>query len=445
MIKIFFLVCLVIGSFCFKIQGMKLIQYDENSQQYGSRLTILNSQIITSLSNSTSYFNRYVLLLKKENYEMIQQVLDRNDIIGVIFLLDDQENLKELENFFYKKTINKSVYFCKEQDLKDIFEKIKNDNLIEYFHILSVEKDSTVITPLHLFNYQGNLISNQENGPIILITTSFDRIHFIPELKENGTNVVGFLEIQRLFYLLYQNTKSNYQIIFLLTQGKDLNYEGTKHWMKRLKGEVEFVLCLDDLDGKDVNLYLSEKTNEKVMNFLKLLQSKSKEMNIPFKLVMKKIDTGIQKIIYPHEIFAYKKVESFTLISKNNRNLKNFERNIKLIIEALGNYIYNKNIEIFKGSLEINNLFVQSWLNTFLKYSRYTPSISKDLATSIKKTMELHSNQFSEQEFESKSPLKFYNNQNITIQVYKVKSFIFDMILLIPILLYSYLLFYFLK
>lgn len=427
---------------------MKLLQYDENNQNFGSRLTLLNSQMINNITSSPSYFNRYVLLLKKEDFKTkIDESLERNDIIGIIILLEDEEDqdLKEMEAKFYKKTISKSIYFSKEKELKETFEKIKNDNLLEYFHIISLEKDSTVITPLNLFNYQGNLLSNENNGPIILITTSLDKIEFIPELKNNASNVVGFLEIQRLFYLLYQNTKSNYQFIFLLTQGKDLNFEGTKNWMKKILGKIEFTLCLDELDGSDLYLYLSEKTSEKVMKLLKNFQSKSKEMNIPFKIVIKKIDTGIQKILYPHEIFSFKKIESGTIISKNNKSKINFEKNIKIIIESLGNYIFNRNIEIFKGSLDINNLFISSWLDTFLKYSRFTPSISKDLLNTIKKTMELHSNQFLEQEFESKSNLKFYNNQNVTIQIYKVKSFLFDLLLLMPILLYSAILFYSLK
>lgn len=57
------------------------------------------------------------------------------------------------------------------------------------------------------------------------------------------------------------------------------------------------------------------------------------------------------------------------------------KRNIQFIAEALAKYVYHpkvQNVTIFKGSLEINSQFIESWIKTFSSFSRSTPFIKKD-------------------------------------------------------------------
>ena len=59
-------------------------------------------------------------------------------------------------------------------------------------------------------------------------------------------------------------------------------------------------------------------------------------------------------------------------------NLSLLKRNTKFIAESLAKHIYgleNKDIEVFTGSLEVNENSIQSWMNALTSESRATPLI----------------------------------------------------------------------
>ena len=136
----------------------------------------------------------------------------------------------------------------------------------------------------------------------------------------NGSGVIAVLELSRLFSNLYknQNTKGNYNFVFVLTSGGRFNYQGTKNWMKKLPlsflESLEFSLCLEGLLGKNLFLHLSKKTeNKEIVRLYKIFQKTASDLNIPFQVVFKKINPGSNEINWEHEVLSFKKLESATL------------------------------------------------------------------------------------------------------------------------------------
>lgn len=63
----------------------------------------------------------------------------------------------------------------------------------------------------------------------------------------NGSGVAMLLELVRLFSLLYSDPKTHgrYNIVFLLTGGGKINYQGSKKWLEDQ---------LDSLDGSIIQV-----------------------------------------------------------------------------------------------------------------------------------------------------------------------------------------------
>jgi Zn-dependent M28 family amino/carboxypeptidase len=83
-------------------------------------------------------------------------------------------------------------------------------------------------------------------------------------MNSNGSGVIALLELIRIFSKFYENYENviKYDILFVLTSGGALNYEGTQHFINNLDSTVsdnlQYVLCLDTIAGShDMNMHVS--------------------------------------------------------------------------------------------------------------------------------------------------------------------------------------------
>jgi Zn-dependent M28 family amino/carboxypeptidase len=80
-------------------------------------------------------------------------------------------------------------------------------------------------------------------------------------LNSNGSGVITLLELVRILSKFYENYESviKYDLLFVLTSGGNLNFQGTQHFIDNLDATIQdnlqYVLCLDSLAG-DEELYL---------------------------------------------------------------------------------------------------------------------------------------------------------------------------------------------
>jgi Zn-dependent M28 family amino/carboxypeptidase len=96
-------------------------------------------------------------------------------------------------------------------------------------------------------------------------------------LNSNGSGVITLLELIRILSKFYENYESviKYDLLFVLTSGGNLNFEGTQQFINTLdtntQENLQYVLCLDSLAGdSELNLHISRYPKEHEENPRKL-------------------------------------------------------------------------------------------------------------------------------------------------------------------------------
>ena len=81
-----------------------------------------------------------------------------------------------------------------------------------------------------------------------------------------GSGPTALFEIARLFSRLYSQTKSPYNLAYLLTGGGRLNYYGTRQWLHTaapaVLDTVEFALCIESIARETLYLHVSRKPKD---------------------------------------------------------------------------------------------------------------------------------------------------------------------------------------
>ncbi|KAL9643280.1 hypothetical protein ABK040_014736 [Willaertia magna] len=349
------------------LDGYRLIQYDKGTQNYGSRITGLNSPITTceiNINGNSSTIEmksaglsaaRSVVLLSlrkilensdSTNPKVIfntyfNNLLNRDDVSGLLIVIPKilENNQKIIESF---KSIEKSlllgkfekpIYFIFENDdILPIVDIVNNQeeesNLLSYlketYQVVTSEQEAKTIEPLSVVNLQTTLSGKESQNPYIGIVAHYDTISVLPGLSNgvngDGSGAIGLLEIARLFQTMYASpsTRGPFNLLFVLTGGSKLGFSGTKHWINhvdsKLFSQLEFVLCLDTITSNQLYLHIAEKTNNKnIINLYKHLIQTSKQLGIDLQFIEKKVE---REIAWEHELFAKKGIVSATLSSQ---------------------------------------------------------------------------------------------------------------------------------
>lgn len=289
-------------------------------------------------------------------------------------------NWNQLELYLIKnESINFPIYFTVENDqLKDLYNEIKaNDNDSKFspsglVNIYIHSKEPAEIKDIELSVLQSFLPGQKsdQQTPSILISTYWDTFSTVPSqaygCNESGVGLLTILSTMKYFSALYSSpsTIGRYNILFLISSGAKLDFEGTHQWLDmaltdEIRNSIEYTICLDSLSNtNDLFLHVSRpKKDPKAQKLYDIFTETSKKYGINFEVIQKKINISESTVLWEHELFARRKLLSVTLSSIKERN-DHFQniglfddynhikhdivtRNIKYFIHTLSKIVYD--------------------------------------------------------------------------------------------------------
>jgi hypothetical protein len=415
------------------------------------------------------------------------------------------KNWSSLERKLLKLAMPIPIYFTKEdnfllsvyQEMEQFLQQKNPSDLHQFSSLLSwlplsddyqlvANHEPTIVGDASIASYQAwlNGYSSKQalhELPTIVISSYYDSFSVAPGLANgcdsNASGMVALLELMRLFSKLYHNpkTQGRYNLLFLMNGAGRLDFAGTKHCLSGMESsrleKVEFALCLDSI-GEDIDklfLHVSKPPKEdSSQGLFQRLQDSAKQLHVSLGLVHKKINISSSDVFWEHEQFSRKRVPGATLsnlaqagetFSRSNLfdqrerlNCTILVRNIRLIAESLAKHIYNldeKHISLFEGSLDINEAFVESWLNAVCSVSRAIGGSSSqdemNMMKGIGKVLEMYAHGVSNQTFPMEPSYTFYDTSAISMTAYKVKPAMFDLLLTVIVTCYLVILYAALK
>ncbi|XP_076268074.1 BOS complex subunit NCLN [Rhynchophorus ferrugineus] len=342
----------------------------------------------------------------------------------------------------------------------------------------SIRSDNKIAT-IH-----GHLAGYRSDGkvPTIVLVTHYDSFGVAPDLSygvdSNGSGVIIMLELIRTLSTLYADTKTRgkFNLVFLLSGGGKFNFQGSKKWLEdqldatetTLLQEASFVTCLDTLVTSDtIFMHVSKppKEGSPAAVFHKYLKTAAEQYaSVSVEGVHKKINLAEDLLAWEHERYSIRRLPAFTLSSikshkdpwkstilDNRENLK-YERlitNAKVIVEALGKYILNVTEgDAFNGSLDINKANLDNWLRILSSQPRSAQLLNTKDATLVTQIQSYLSKHLSDVKITYAIPDKrdpdyqFYSITKGTMNIYRVKPAVFDLILTLAIITYLTLVYY---
>lgn len=422
--------------------------------------------------------------------ELLADMVDRRGAAGVVILLekdlshvspDTLDQWKQLERYMISRAFDIPIYFSVGNE--------ETNDLVQALNTQSVKDDSVQIVvngpeasmlptvPVH--NFQGwhhssrSQNADTESLPTIAIVANYDTFGAAPGLSfgsdHNGSGAVALLELARIFSRLYSEfrTHGSYNILFVLTGGGRMNFAGAKHWLKtvdsRLLESLEFALCLEAIGLAQEKLYLHVSKNPKtteIRNLYNNFADTAKFMDIPFEVSQWKINISSPFINWQHEQFSRKRILAGTLSGRakpspvftsasifdtsNLASQKILERNIKFIAEAIAKQVYEfagKQLEVIKGSLGVNSVFVGRWMKYLGEQPRQAQYTAQNtvLMDNIEKLLNTYCADAKKSTYTLDAGFKFYSETTTDMYIYRVKPNNFNLVLFL--LICAYLLF----
>jgi len=415
---------------------------------------------------------------------------------------DNLDKWPEVERSLLQQKVSGAIYFAhRDETTLKLYEELSKEITatgatswidVDSYRFEVLPPEAAPINEVKVHNIQGWLAgaskgSSGDSLPTIAIVASYDSFGIAPGLAtgadSNGSGVVALLELARLYSRLYRGAKTQgeYNILFLLTGAGRMNFVDTKLWLEkadpRLLETIEFAICLDSIGtGQGLNFHVSrsEKKDQKTKQIYDAFSSTAAQMNIPFEIVIKKINISSDVVPWQHEHFSRKHILSASLsnlekpmphMSRSNIfdtqvQFDILTRNIKFVAEGLSRYIYNlnkPNISIFADDLALSSDFISSWTQAISRYPRMMPYLStkaKDakesvLITGLEKELSKHVADVSRKTVilskEDSQDYIFYDKMLATLSAFRGKPVSFDIILSIVISIYLIVLYTVLK
>ncbi|XP_069006613.1 BOS complex subunit ncln isoform X1 [Embiotoca jacksoni] len=314
----------------------------------------------------------------------------------------------------------------------------------------------------------------------------------------NGSGVSMLLELARLFSKLYtyKRTHAAYNLLFFVSGGGKFNYQGTKRWLEDnldhtdsslLQDNVAFVLCLDTLgNGDSMHLHVSKPPKEGTPQYSLLKELEmvvtSQYPEVKFSMVHKKINLADDMLAWEHERFGIRRLPAFTLshlpshrlaqrssimdvqsvspISRHGAgeppagphvDVKKLGRNTKVVAEALARVIYNLtekaskgapgDLQIFTEQMQVQEEQLSAVVDWLTAQPRAAQLVDKD--SSVVSTLEYHLGRYLKDvkrhyvKADKRDPeFVFYDQLKQTMNAYRVKPAIFDLLLAVCIAAY---------
>ncbi|KAI1891762.1 hypothetical protein AGOR_G00147100 [Albula goreensis] len=421
--------------------------------------------------------------------EMEPELLATETIVPVYFALEDDELLS-----IYKQTHSSSS----SQGSASAAEVLLHTATANGFQMVTSGAQSKAVSDWAITSLEGRLIGEGgEDLPTIVLVAHYDSFGVAPWLSygadSNGSGVSVLLELARLFSRLYnyKRTRAGYNLLFFVSGGGKFNYQGTKRWLEDnldhtdsslLQDNVAFVLCLDTLgSGDGLHLHVSKPPKEGSPQHMLLKELETvvsgQHSDIKFSMVHKKINLADDTLAWEHERFGIRRLPAFTLSHLESHRsalrssimdvrsvssldgeggvragphveLKKLSRNTKIIAEALARVIYNltekgapADLQIFTEQMQVQEEQLSSVVDWLTAQPRAAQLVDKD--SSVVSTLEYHLNRYLKDvrkhyvKADKRDPeFVFYDQLKQTMNAYRVKPAIFDLLLAVCIAAY---------
>ncbi|XP_069784162.1 BOS complex subunit ncln isoform X2 [Narcine bancroftii] len=390
--------------------------------------------------------------------EIEPELLATETIVPVYFALEDDELLT-----IHEQTYSASV----SQGTASAAEVLLHTATANGFQMVTSGAQSKAISDWSITSLEGRLTGlGGEDLPTIVIVAHYDSFGVAPWLSYgadcNGSGVAALLELARLFSRLYtyKRTHAGYNIMFFVSGGGKFNYQGTKRWLED---------NLDHTGGGDDSLYLHVSKPPKEATpqyaFLKELETVTSNRfpEVKFSMIHKKINLAEDMLAWEHERFGIRRFPAFTVSRlESHRNslrtsimdmrsqidIRKLYRNTKVIAEALARVIYNltekgapENLQIFTEQMQLQEDQLSSVLDWLTAQPRAAQLIDKD--STLISTLEYHMNRYLKDvkrhyvKADKRDPeFLFYDQLKQTMNAYRVKPAIFDLLLALCIAAY---------
>ncbi|XP_044263181.1 nicalin-1 [Tribolium madens] len=490
----------VLASHEFPVYRMQ--HFDLHGMAHGSRSAAVNLEARSLTGWSTS---RHCVIVKLQDLTIDHFRNIRTKAGALLVVLpndfsalnsDEKQHLLLLEHAMLAQEISVPVYFAiwtaeLETIVDEVSQNVATNDLTKsaaeaMFSSVAANGYQFVVSPgttsvkqdVKVATIQGHLSGYSQEGkvPTLAVVAHYDSFGVAPNLSfgadSNGSGVVILLELARLFSNLYSDpkTRGKYNLVFLLTGGGKINYQGSKKWLEdqldSLDGSIiqdaSFVMCLDTLaSGDSLYMHVSKppKDGSPASLFFKELKAAADQFpTTTVDGVHKKINLADDILAWEHERYSIRRLPAFTLSTlkshreltrgtildtRKNLNLEKLNQNAKVIAEALANFVYNTSLsEIFGGSLDVDKNYLEAWINYLTSQPRATQLLSnKDnaLVTFLKDDFNkyLRDVKVSYAVPDKRDPdFLFYDVTKGVINVYSVKPAIFDLVLTFAIILY---------
>ncbi|XP_062279496.1 BOS complex subunit ncln isoform X2 [Scomber scombrus] len=422
--------------------------------------------------------------------ELEPEMLATETIVPVYFAMEDDELLS-----IYTQTLTSSS----SQGSLSAAEVLLHTATANGFQMVTSGAQSKAVNDWAITSLEGRLAGvGGEDLPTIVVVAHYDSFGVAPWLSygadSNGSGVSMLLELARLFSKLYtyKRTHAGYNLLFFVSGGGKFNYQGTKRWLEDnldhtdsslLQDNVAFVLCLDTLgNGDSLHLHVSKPPKEGTPQYslLKELEmvSSSQYPELKFSMTHKKINLADDMLAWEHERFGIRRLPAFTLshlpshrlaqrssimdvrsVSPSSRygvgeppagphvDVKKLSRNTKVVAEALARVIYNLTEKGAPGDLQIfsEQMVQEEQLSAVVDWLTAQPRAAQlvDKDSSVVSTLEYHLGRYLKDvkkhyvKADKRDPeFVFYDQLKQTMNAYRVKPAIFDLLLAVCIAAY---------
>lgn len=423
--------------------------------------------------------------------ELEPEMLATETIVPVYFAMEDDELLS-----IYTQTLTSSS----SQGSLSAAEVLLHTATANGFQMVTSGAQSKAVSDWAITSLEGRLAGvGGEDLPTIVVVAHYDSFGVAPWLSygadSNGSGVSMLLELARLFSKLYtyKRTHAAYNLLFFLSGGGKFNYQGTKRWLEDnldhtdsslLQDNVAFVLCLDTLgNGDSLHLHVSKPPKEGTPQYslLKELEAvvASQYPEVKFSMVHKKINLADDMLAWEHERFGIRRLPAFTMshlpshrlaqrssimdvrsVSPSSRHgageppagphvdVKKLSRNTKLVAEALARVVYNLtekgapgDLQIFTEQMQVQDEQLSAMVDWLTAQPRAAQLVDKD--STVVSTLEYHLGRYLKDvkrhyvKADKRDPeFVFYDQLKQTMNAYRVKPAIFDLLLAVCIAAY---------
>ncbi|XP_075467386.1 BOS complex subunit NCLN isoform X2 [Ascaphus truei] len=403
------------------------------------------------------------------------EILAMETPVPVYFAVEDAELIS-----IYEQTLAASA----NQGSSSAAEVLLHTATANGFQMVTSGAQSKAVSDWLMTSIEGRLAGlGSEDLPTIVIVAHYDSFGVAPWLSygadSNGSGLAVFLELARLFSRLYtyKRTHAGYNLLFFASGGGKFNYQGTKRWLEEhldhtdsslLQDNVAFVLCLDSVGREDgLHLHVSKPPKEGTLQhtFLKELETvvSSQFPEVKFSMVHKKINLAEDTLAWEHERFAIRRLPSFTVshLDSHHSGHRNsvldlrskvdtqvLMRNTRILAEALTRVIYNmtekgapSDLQIFTEQMRIQREQLDAVMHWLTSQPRAAQLVDKD--SPVLSTLEYYMSRYLKDiklhhfKADKRDPeFLFYDQLKQTMNAYRVKPAIFDLLLALCIAAY---------